>query len=246
MILVVHIGGSRMKWGLAGPRGWVAQGVVANNEIGTLVLREWQNLARPSRALGVNAAGEAQRVRVEAQLARWRVPMRWIVPAAEAGGVVNRYEEPATLSPARWTSLVAARRRALDDPDASAARVVVGAGTLITVDALDEDGVFRGGLALPGLNAMQKALGEASAAWRRVRGQWSDFPTNNADAAATGVLAAATGAIEQVRERLRRGDAPVPCLVTGGAAGELARHLAAPVEVVDNLVLEGALALADA
>lgn len=246
MILVVHIGGSRMKWGLNGPHGWVAQGVVANNEIGTLVLREWQNLARPRRALGVNAAGEAQRVRVEAQIARWRVPMKWIVPIAQAAGVINRYDEPSTLSPARWASLVAARQRALASDESPPPCVVVGAGTLITIDALDADGSFRGGLVLPGLNAMLKSLADASPAWRTGGGRWSDFPANNADAAATGVLAAATGAIERVRERLRRNDAPVPCFVTGGAGDEIARHLAPPVELVDNLVLEGALALADA
>lgn len=235
-----------MKWGLSGPRGWVAQGVVGNQEIGTLVLREWQNLARPERALGVNAAGEAQRVRVEAQLARWRVPMRWIVPAAQAAGVVNRYEEPWTLSPARWTSLIAARARVLAAGGPPAPCVVVGAGTLITVDALDADGSFRGGVALPGLNAMQKMLGESSPTWRTARGHWSDFPANNADAAATGVLSAATGAIGQLRERLRGDGEAVRCFVTGGAAQDLACHLAAPVELVDNLVLEGALVLADA
>lgn len=235
-----------MKWGMAGPRGWVAQGVVANQEIGTLVLREWHNLVRPRRALGVNAAGEAQRVRVEAQLARWRVPMKWIVPTAQAAGVVNRYDEPWTLSPARWASLVAARARVLAGGEAPAPCVVVGAGTLITVDALDADGTFRGGVALPGLNAMEKSLGDASAAWRTARGHWREFPTNNADAAATGVLSAATGAIGRLRERLRGGDAPVRCFVTGGAAQELVRRLAPPVDLVDNLVLEGALALADA
>ena len=124
--------------------------------------------------------------------------------------------------------------------------IVVGAGTLITVDALDADGAFRGGFALPGLRAMLKSLAEVSPAWRAAGGAWSDFPTNNADATATGVLAAATGAIEQLRERLRRGGPEVPCFVTGGAADEIARHLAPPVELVDNLVLEGALALAEA
>ena len=118
------------------------------------------------------------------QLARWRVPMRWIVPAAQAAGVVNRYEEPWTLSPARWTSLIAARARVLAAGGPPAPCVVVGAGTLITVDALDADGSFRGGVALPGLNAMQKMLGESSPTWRTARGHWSDFPANNADAAA--------------------------------------------------------------
>ena len=73
MILVLDCGNSRLKWGLAGPHGWVSQGNVANQEIGTLALRDWQNLPRPARVVGVNVAGEATRVRVEAQLVRWRM-----------------------------------------------------------------------------------------------------------------------------------------------------------------------------
>ena len=246
MILVVHIGSSRMKWGLHGPRGWIAHGVTPNAEIGTLALREWQNVPRPVRAIGVNASGEAARVRTEAQLTRWRVPIEWIVPVREAAGVVNRYDEPSSLCPARWTSMVAARRRALGSELFPPPCVVVNAGTLITVDALDANGVFRGGLAMPGLRAMQKSLGESSPAWRTPPGVWRDFPTNNADASSTGVLAAATGAIEQLRTRVRRDDAAVRCYLTGGAAHDVAPHLAPPVEVVDNLVLEGALALVEA
>ncbi|CAG0953822.1 type III pantothenate kinase [Burkholderiales bacterium] len=246
MILVVHIGASRMKWGLHGARGWLAQGVTPNAEIGTLALREWQNVPRPRRAVGVNAAGEATRVRTEAQLARWRVPMEWIVPAPRAGGVVNGYTEPSTLSPVRWASLIAARRRALASELFPPPCVVVNAGTIISVDALDADGVFRGGLVLPGLHAMLRSLADASPSWRMSIGHWRDFPSSNSDAAATGVLAAAAGAIEQVRERLRRDESAVRCYVSGGAAHDLEPHLAPPVEVVDNLVLEGALALAEA
>jgi type III pantothenate kinase len=246
MILVVHIGSSRMKWGLRSPRGWIAHGVTPNAEIGTLALREWQNVPRPVRALGINASGEAARVRTEAQLTRWRVPIEWIVPVREAAGVVNRYDEPSQLCPARWSSMIAARKRALASELFPPPCVVVNAGTLITVDALDANGVFRGGIALPGLRAMQKSLADASPAWRTPPGIWRDFPTSNADASSTGVLAAATGAIEQVRARLRRDEAAVRCYLTGGAAHDIAPHLAPPVEVVDNLVLEGALALVDA
>jgi len=246
MILVVHIGSSRMKWGLSASRRWIAQGVVGNGEIGTLALREWHNLPRPHRAVGVNASGEAARVRTEAQLTRWRVPMEWILPAERAGGVVNRYTDPAALCPARWTSLIGARRRALASELFPAPCVVVNAGTLITVDALDAEGVFAGGIALPGLHAMLKSLAEAAPAWRTAGGRWRDFPTSNADAATTGVLAAASGAIVEMRARARRGEGPVHCFVAGGAATDLAPHLAPPVEVVDNLVLEGALALVDA
>ena len=67
MILLLDCGNSRFKWALAGPHGWISQGNIPNQEIGTLALRDWQSLPRPARAVGVNVAGEATRVRVEAQ-----------------------------------------------------------------------------------------------------------------------------------------------------------------------------------
>jgi len=243
LILVVHLGGSRFKWALADRGAFVAQGVVPNAEIGTLALREWQNLPRPFRAIGVNASGEAARVRTEAQLARWRLPMEWIVPTARAGGIVNRYADPAALSPARFCSLIGARRRSLAGEPSPC--VVVNAGTSITVDALDANGVFPGGIALPGLHAMLRALADASSSFRAIEGRWRELPATNADAAVTGVVAAASGAIEGMRVQLGDGATPVRCFLTGGAADALAAHLAAPVEVVDNLVIEGALTLVE-
>ena len=47
-----------------------------------------------------------------------------------------------------------------------------------------------------------------------------------------------------MRAKLQGDNASVRCLVAGGLAREIAPHLAGPVEVVDNLVLEGVLVLA--
>jgi type III pantothenate kinase len=74
-------------------------------------------------------------------------------------------------------------------------------------------------------------------------GQYHEFPTNTADALASGALQAVCGAIEQMRARLRRDEVVVKCYLTGGAAHEIAPHLTGPLEVVDNLVLEGVLVL---
>jgi type III pantothenate kinase len=108
-ILVIDVGNSRMKWAMRGPGGWTARGAVANQDIGSLAVRDWQNVERPVRAVGVNVAGEAARVRVEGQLARWRLPIEWLAATAESGGVVNSYANPAQLGPDRWASLIAAR-----------------------------------------------------------------------------------------------------------------------------------------
>ena len=66
------------------------------------------------------------------------------------------------------------------------------------------------------------------------------------DALYTGALQAICGAIELARARLPYDERPAKCFLAGGAAPELAPHLTAPVELVDNLVLEGVLVLADA
>lgn len=244
-ILVIDVGNSRLKWALRGPRGWTARGAVANQDIGSLAVRDWQNLERPVRAVGVNVSGEAARVRVEGQLARWRLPIEWLAADAHAGGVTNRYRIPAQLGADRWASLVAARRRAVAANDASPrACVVVNAGTAVTIDALDADGAFLGGLILPGVRLMLRALAENTAALRTPPGEFHDFPTTTPDALYSGAVQAVCGAVEQIRQRVPGDPGAITCFVAGGGAQDVAPRLAAPVEVVDNLVLEGVLVLA--
>jgi len=244
MILVIDSGNSRMKWGLYGPRGWAGYGVVSNAELATLALRDWQNLPRPARAVGVNVAGEAARVRVEGQLARWRLPIQWLTATAEAAGVINRYANPAQLGADRWAALVAARRRAVESDVFPPPCVVINAGTAVTVDALDSDGVFHGGVILPGLRLMLQSLADRTSALKIAPGEFHDFPTSTPDAIYSGVMQAICGAIELMRAKLSNGEVSVKCYIAGGAAQEIAPYLAAPVEVVDNLVLEGVLVLA--
>jgi type III pantothenate kinase len=243
-VLVIDVGNSRMKWGLHGPRGWAAFGVTTNSEIGTLALRDWHSLPRPLRAVGVNVAGEAARVRVEGQLTRWRLVPEWLAASESACGVVNRYARPSQLGADRWASLIAARRRALADEHFAPACVVVNAGTAVTIDALDVDGVFRGGLILPGMRIMLQALATNTAALKSEPGMFRAFPDNTADALYSGAMQAICGAIEQMRRQIDTDAAKVRVYLAGGAAPEILPHLNPPVEVAEYLVLEGVLALA--
>ncbi len=239
MILLLDVGNTRLKWALASPRGWIAQGALANQEVGTLALSQWQNLPRPLRVVGVNVAGEALRVRIEGQLARWRLWPQWLRPTTQAGGVRNDYEQPSHLGPDRWAALVAARRRV------QGACVVVNAGTALTIDALDAAGVFRGGLILPGLNMMRQALAANTARLQVSGGIYQDFPTNTANAIATGSVQAAGGAVDRLRQLLRREVQEVVTVLSGGAAAELQERLEGPVICRENLVLEGVEVLAE-
>jgi len=242
--LILQVGNSRMKWGLIGPRGWYAQGILFNADIGTLALRDWQNLPRPARVVGVNGGGEPSRVRVESQVARWRLPVLWLVAQERGGGIVNRHQPAAQLGGDRWALLVAARRRVLTIEPSGSACVAVNAGTIVTIDALDGQGVFEGGIIVPGPQLMLHAVTERAPALKVPPGEYRAFPATANDALATGAIEAVCGAIELMRARLRRDEAAVRCYLTGGAAHQIAPHLSGPLEVVDNLVLEGVLALA--
>jgi len=243
-ILVIDAGNSRMKWGLRGPYDWLRLGVTPNAEIGALSLRAWQDLPRPARAVGVNVAGESARVRIEAQLARWRLTPEWLTASESACGVTNRYARPAQLGADRWASLVAAWRRSTATDLFPPACVVVNAGTAVTIDVLDVNGVFHGGLILPGIRLMLQGLAENTAGLRVPIGEFRAFPDNTSDAIYSGAIQAICGAIEQMRRRIDSDPAQVRCYLAGGAAPEIAMHLNPPVEVIDSLVLEGVLALA--
>ena len=73
------------------------------------------------------------------------------------------------------------------------------------------------------------------------------FPDNTADALYSGAMNAVCGAIEQMRRPDRFAPPGLRALLSGGRSASRGRaHLNPPLEVVDNLVLEGVLALAGA
>lgn len=232
MMLCLDAGNTRLKWGLRvedQPPGtpWIATGALAHADIATLA----DSLPRaPQRIVACNVAGPQARAAIEALAQALLVPLAWLTSTATARGVSNGYDHPAQLGADRWAALIGAR--ALHAGNA----VVVMAGTATTIDQLDAGGRFRGGLILPGLALMRGALARNTAGLPDARGAYRDAPTNTDDAIAAGCLHATLGAIERMRGNLG-GDAQV--MLSGGAAGELAAHVAPPCRRVDYLVLEG-------
>ena len=86
----------------------------------------------------------------------------------------------------RWASLVAARRREMARGAAPRPAIVVNAGTAVTIDALDADGVFRGGLIVPGIHLMLQSLADNTAAPARDAGGVPGFSDEHARRAALG------------------------------------------------------------
>jgi len=243
----IDIGNTRLKWALyAAPRPGAVllqQGAVFLETIDTLAEIEWKRLAAPSSMLGCIVAGEAIRRRVEEQLELWDVEPRWVVPSARAGGVINGYDYPSRLGADRWTALIGARHRVLAQGVPRPALVVM-VGTAVTVDALDTDGRFIGGLILPGFGLMLRALEMGTAGLKAPTGEAVDFPTNTSDALMSGGAHAIAGAIERMQRRLRERTEKDPLLLmSGGAAVKLGPIVELPFETADTLIFEGLLVL---
>jgi type III pantothenate kinase len=241
------VGNTRVKWGLfasaePGAR-LVDHGAEFLETIENLSEGEWSRLATPTAMLGCNVAGDAVRRRIEEQLEPWDVTPRWVVPSAQAGGVVNGYDFPSRLGADRFVALVGARWHVLRDGPPRPALVVM-IGTAVTVDALDTDGRFIGGLILPGHGIMLRALEGGTAGLRVPTGEVRDFPTNTSDALTSGGTFAITGAIRHQHRKLREltGEAP-RVLVTGGAGWKVTPYLELEHELIDMLLFDGLLAL---
>ena len=250
-LLAIDIGNTRLKWALfakAQPGSQaLAHGAVFLEHIDGLAEGDWASLDRfppPQTLIGSNVAGDAVRRRVEEQLELWDLPPRWVVPASMAGGVQNGYDHPTRLGADRWVAVIGARALARQRGWAGPVLVVM-VGTAVTVDALDQQDNFLGGLILPGHGIMLRALESGSAGLRVPTGEVRDFPTNTSDALTSGGTFAIVGAIERMHRQLaeRCGQAPL-LLMTGGAGWKVAPALSLPHELHDGLIFDGLLALA--
>ena len=243
--LAIDIGNTRLKWALytAPHPGAVLldQGASFLETIDELAERDWKRLREPSSMLGCVVAGDAVRRRVEEQMELWDIEPHWVVPSKHEAGLTNGYDFPSRLGADRWVALAGARSRVLA-AGAPRPALVVMVGTAVTVDALDAEGRFLGGLILPGFGLMLRALEQGTAGLKVPTGEVVDFPTNTSDALMSGGANAISGAIERQARRLqqRTGQEPM-LLMSGGAATKLAPITDLPFETEDALIFEGLL-----
>ena len=249
--LGIDIGNSRLKWTLyEAPRPGtrvIAQGAVFLESIDTLSETDWRDLPAPTAMIGCNVAGEAVRHRLEAQLeqmAQWEFVPRWIHPQPQLAGVSNGYDHPTRLGADRWAAMIGARWHVLQQSQPGPALVVM-VGTAVTVDALDAQGHFCGGLILPGHGIMLRALEGGTAGLRVPTGQVKDFPSNTSDAITSSGTYAITGAIERLHQHLSAREHQTPrTFVSGGAAWKVCPYLTIEHELHDALIFDGLLAIA--
>jgi type III pantothenate kinase len=232
MIICIDSGNSRIKWGAYADGRWQASGAVTHDEIACLA--ELPNRFTARQVYFCNVAGTAAGTAIRDALTAWQTIIVEARSSAAACGVRNTYDNPLQLGVDRWHALIGARSLTRN------AALVVMAGTATTIDTLDAEGNFQGGLILPGIDLMRRALSRDTAALPFAQGKHAAWPKNTDDAIVSGCLEAQAGAIERAFARTAPEDAAC-CLISGGAAAQLTPLLGIPYQMLDNLVLEGLL-----
>lgn len=247
MLLLIDAGNTRVKWAVApsserSPEAlgrWTEFGMVEHAQLRSLS-DAWRR-HRIVRVLASNVAGQAMREGIEqallGALGMQPIPLEWFASAAALAGVRNNYRNPAQLGCDRFASAIGAYAMFPGQP-----LIVATCGTATTIDAVSPEGVFLGGMILPGLGLMANSLAKNTAQLPQVAENLhiaEPFADHTDAAIASGCIAAQTGAIERAAVAHARHGGMVQCILSGGAAALIAPHLSVPHKCVDNLVLIG-------
>jgi type III pantothenate kinase len=236
-LLCIDAGNTRVKWAVHDGARWSLRGASETARVAAGEPPAALGDVAVERAIVSNVAGATVAAAIAAAC---RIPAGdpvFIAAEAARCGVSNRYQTPAQLGSDRWAALIAAHAAARRAPRT---QLVVMAGTALTVDMLTADGVFLGGIIVPGLALMQSSLHRATALLPAESGQYHTFPGNSVDAVTSGAIEAACGAIQRVYAHLAAHSDEAPhCIGSGGALKALNPHLPFPVTINDNLVLDG-------
>lgn len=241
VVIGVAIGNTRARWGVLRGRelddvgtaptadpGAIASGVLALSDA---------HPASPVLVAGVHPPAMDTLV---AALEKAEPPRIVLLVGEDIGiPLTHALDDASTLGQDRALCAVAGYARA------EQACVVVDAGTAITVDFVDGQGVFQGGVIAPGLNMMLRALHEQTAALPELRYEPPDdargpFGRDTRHAMLLGVRDTARGLVRHVVERYADHYGAYPQVIaTGGDAPTLFEGDGLVEHIVPDLQLLG-------
>ena len=241
--LLFDIGNTRLKWGLLEKGHMRRTGSVTHSKIhdsgfASLTTRLPR---RVDRVIASNVAGASFATRLSGVIGiHCACNIHFVHCEKKAFGLTNSYRQPRRMGVDRWVAMIGARS------EFRGGLCIVDAGTAVTIDAIDKNGIHMGGQIIPGLALMGNALSsEASniAATKRtprVSGPGMALFASNTDGAVqSGAVNAICGAIDRAAKVLRSEGYRVKIVLTGGDASRILKQLGDKVLHRPNLVLQG-------
>jgi type III pantothenate kinase len=162
----------------------------------------------------------------------------FLAPAENSFGVKLAYTDLSSLGVDRIAALIAANEKY------SGNTCIVDCGTAVTIDALDAKGVHQGGVILPGVESMRKALLSNTKIEIDVgaKVEFDVLSKTTESAIHSGCISAVVGGIEYVINKMASGyDSFDQVVLTGGDAERIRTYLSqsAYAHVHETLVLDG-------
>lgn len=235
MILLADIGNTHLHLALAGPRR-IQRHRDWPHPLDPSAILEWLAGVCPERSVLCSVVPDRTgtfQAWLEATFHHRACELR----CNNLAGVGIDYPRPESIGPDRLANAIAARRLY------GAPSIVVDFGTAVTLDVVNPEGNYVGGVIAPGLNALTNYLHEKTALLPRVeiREPAGWIGKNTEEAMLTGAVHGYRGLIRElisgVRTELAAPEAPV--IATGGYAALIASGLPL-IEVVHPLLtLEG-------
>lgn len=240
MKLFFDVGNSRAKWAAWDGRRWVAEGSIPTDADPPV---HWISaVPRPDAIWLASVSAEERVLQISGacETAFGMSPQR-IRATASACGVRCAYADPSRLGVDRWLAVVAAFI------EARGSAIVFDCGTAITVDAVRADGEHLGGLIIPGIALMRRALyGSTANIPDEGDGDVGLLARDTRSAVSGGSVYAAVAFMQHVAAELRThiGE-KTRVLLTGGDAERLRPLLSPDFEWRPRLVLDGMRAVVE-
>ena len=241
--LLFDVGNTRLKWGvLENGRirrtGDIAHSKIRDSGFASLTTRLPR---RVDCVFASNVAGASFATRLSAVIGiHCGRDVHFARCEKKAFGLTNSYRQPRRMGVDRWVAMIGARS------EIGGRLCIVDAGTAVTIDALDKNGMHLGGQIIPGLALMGAALNsgasEITAAMRTPRAPgpgMAVFASTTDAAIQSGAINAICGAIDRAAKVLRSGGYRAKIVLTGGDASRILKQLGDNVLHRPNLVLQG-------
>lgn len=241
--LLLDVGNTRIKWGVLDRGNMQRTGHISRQQLreqGLQVLTT-KIPRHVDEVFASNVAGTSFGTRLAGVIGmHCSCDVRFARTTRSGWGVTNGYTQPRRMGVDRWVALVAAWA------ETRGACLVVDAGTAVTLDALDDNGVHIGGQIIPGISLMAGSLATGTSDIAAVKPKASGgepglgmFGRNTAAAVREGVQNAVAGAVDRAFRTLQSNAYDPTIVLTGGDASRILNALCVAPVHRPHLVLHG-------
>ena len=236
MKLLFDVGNTRIKAAVSVP-GMPLQSLADCGTGRSDFPAQWSRVETPESIFVASVAAEEPCDRIAVWSKKtWDLETQRLTVKQNVGGMRTAYKYPGQLGVDRWLAALGAYHLARKQ-----AVCVVDAGTALTVDVVDGEGLHHGGLIAPGFNLMIESLTKNTARLELENISVPDiFALDTESAISLGCADYVAGMIDRVAMRLKTFGMNVDTWFITGGQGELVNSISnIEFTLVPDLVLQG-------